>query len=33
MFLRGEGCYASYFFICSTHRYLVDVSPGNEILF
>ena len=26
-------CYASYFFIRSVHHYLVDVSPGNEILF
>ena len=34
MFLRGEGCCASYFFyIRSAHRDLVDVSPGNEILF
>ena len=33
MFLRGEGCYASYFFIRSVHHYLVDVRPGNEILF
>ena len=33
MFQRGEGCYASFFFIRSAHRDLVDVSPGNEILF
>ena len=33
MFLRGEGCYASYFFIRSARHDLVDVSPGNDIFF
>ena len=33
MFLRGEGCYASYFFISHARHDLVDVSPGNDIFF
>ena len=34
MFLRVEGCYASYiFYIRSAHHDLVDVCPGNEIYF
>ena len=33
MFLQGEGCYASYFFIRRAHHDLVDVSPGSENFF
>ena len=29
----SAGLLCLVFFICSTHRDLVDVSPGNEILF